>query len=185
MGWNNYKWAWNLRGVTPSEQLVCLRLADEANARGVVDKLSHNGLQRKIPGLSRRTLREIIRKLHIEKCLIKTRIPRKGARGQQISNSYELNLKRFHPPDDVGTKLWKELAAALHTDFRESAKFHSEGSSAYYDQEFKLLSVFVESKHALRFFDVHHKAPQWASHRLLAMSPPVHRLEFILPGYEI
>ena len=40
MGWNNYKWAWNLRGVTPSEQLVCLRLADEANGRGVVDKLT-------------------------------------------------------------------------------------------------------------------------------------------------
>lgn len=183
MGWNNYKWAWNLRGVSPSEQLVCLRLADEANARGVVDKLSHNGLQRRIPGLSRRRLREIISGLHTEKGLIKQRIPRKGARGQQVSNGYELNLKQFHPKDDTGARLWRELQTMLIRDLREPGRIHSEGTSAYYTAEFHLLSVYVESKHALRFFEAQ-RPNLFTVTRLGSFNPSIARLEFILPGYE-
>lgn len=183
MGWNNYKWAWNLRGVTPSEQLVCLRLADEANARGVVDKLSHHGLQRRIPGLSRRRLREIVSTLHIEKGLIKSRTPRKGKFGQQISNSYELNLKQFHPKDDTGARLWRELQAMLTQELKEPTKYHAEGSSAFYTIEFKLLTVFVESRHALRFFESQRPVTYTAT-RLGSFNPTISRLEFILPGYE-
>lgn len=184
MGWNNYKWAWNLRGVTPSEQLVCLRLADEANGRGVVEKLTHHGLQRRIPGLSRRRLREIVSVLHIEKGLIKTRIARKGKFGQQIANSYELNLRQFHPKDETGARLWKELldVLAVH-ELRAPARIHAEGSTAYYTVEFKLLSVFVESRHALRFFESQRPAT-FPVTKLGAFNPSISRLEFILPGYE-
>jgi hypothetical protein len=184
MGWNNYKWAGNRRGVNPTEQLVCLRLADEANGRGVVDKLSHHGLQRRIPGVSRRRLREVIRVLHTEKGLIKARIARTGAKGQQVSNSYELNLRQFHPKDDTGARLWKELldVLAVH-ELRQPARFHAEGSSAYYTVEFKLLSVFVESKHALRFFESQRPGTYTAT-KLGSFTPSISRLEFILPGYE-
>jgi hypothetical protein len=183
MGWNNYKWAWNLRGVTPSEQLVCLRLADEANGRGVVDKLSHHGLQRRIPGLSRRRLREIISVLHTQKGLIKTRVPRTGKYGQQISNSYELNLKQFHPKDETGARLWKELQAVLSQELREPTRYHAEGSTAYYTAEDRLLSVFVESRHALRFFESNMPSAHTVT-RLGSFNPVIARLEFILPGYE-
>jgi hypothetical protein len=184
MGWNNYKWAWNLRGVTASEQLVCLRLADEANVKGVVDKLSHNGLQRKIPGLSRRRLREIVATLHNDKGLIKTRIPRKGARGQQISNGYELNLKVYHPKDPTGAQLWRELLGVFTSrhELKEAARLHSEGSTAYYTVDFRLLSVFIHSPHAYRFFESQRPV---IVNKLLTLQPAVSRLEFLLPGHEI
>lgn len=180
MGWSNYKWAWNLRGVSSAEQLVCLRLADEADANGYIDRLSHLGLTRKLPAIGRRRVREIILSLKNKK-LIKTRTHRYGARGQQISNAYQLDTKRYHPPDPAGETLWRQTVALLTAvpELREGAKFHSADSSAYYEPDTKTLFVFLDSKRSLTFFNF--QRPN-LTNKTFEFSPPVQRLDFILPG---
>jgi hypothetical protein len=161
--------------------LVALRLADEADGNGYIDRLTHATLARRMPSLGRRRVREILGALQAKK-LLKHRTHRYGKNGAQISNSYQLDLKRYHPPDPVGDDLWKQCCAIVAGQrgdgWKEATRFHALDSSAYYDPALKLLFVVLDSKRSLSFFDVKRDL---IVNRSFEFTPPVTRLDFFVP----
>jgi hypothetical protein len=185
VGWANYKWAWSLRGVTTAEHLVCFRLADEANGSGYIEALKHDTLSRRLPTLGTRRVRQVLNSL-LEKKLIKKKIHRfHQEKRSQVSNAYQLDLRRYHPPDPAGAEMWSKMLAAFKKAQRdwkeETVDVHAQGSSAFYDAPRRTLCIFLDSKKSREFFNVyrvqliHHAKSFFAD-------PPIQRLEFIVPG---
>lgn len=148
MGWGNYRWAWNVRGVSSSEQLVLLYLADQANGDGEINRLRINSICQKCHNLDRRRVQRILSEL-TDKAFITARTSRFAPKGNQVSNAYRLNLGRFHPPDKVGAKLWKDARNELQRDGELTAgklEAYTEHSTAFYEN--RTLSIWLPSKHA-------------------------------------
>lgn len=181
MSFYNYKWAWHLRGLSCSEQLVCLFLAEVADVNGRIDRLKHSTIAKKLPGIGQRRVREIIALLHQKKFIV-DRKARFSKRGDRISNGYQIDLSRFHPPDEVGERLWKQTLAMLRAQepkSLEAIKIYSLDSSAYYSDPDNTLSVWLDSPRAYMFFEV--RTPSMLAASQL-YTPKITRYELICPS---
>jgi len=179
VSWSNYRWAWNVRGVSSSEQLVLLYLADQANGEGEIRKLSINRITAACHGLDRRRVQRILGEL-TEKSFILARVPRRAPRGNQVSNAYRIDLGRYHPPDPIGAKLWGKCLREVQAEkliSQERLEVFSDRSSAYYERGH--LAVWVNSEPASRAFREHafHLRSRFRDH-----DPPVLRLEILSPA---
>lgn len=214
MAWQNHAWAWSVRGVIPSERLILLALVNAAGENGFVEMYSIAGLRNKVPELKRRAMQKILRGL-LDKGFIQERIRRsilgKGTqkhtvldhhKGLQISNAYQLDLKRLFPrdPANPGPRLWKEVIAQLH---KAPAIPESEGAidelmrpeyPAYFEidetterhkvskrmSKYGLLCVHCESARAEKFCRLNIKALVAIGETL---TPPVHNFRFTYPRF--
>lgn len=153
------RWAWAVRGLTPSEHHVLLLLADQADADGHISKLSHQTIQARC-GFSRvsRYSQKVLRTLQ-QKGFVSEVTARWGARGNQISNAYQLDLARLHPDDTHGPALWRAgrdyLAQQRNGQLRTKVELHAEGSTAYYRPDDAVLLVWLSNRYARQFFFDH------------------------------
>lgn len=156
LAWRNYRWAWSLRGVTHTEHLICLRLADQASETGLIDHLRHQRLANEV-NLTRDGARKAVYSL-IKKGFIKERRAQYRTSGDQTANAYQINLRQFHPPDPAGAALWKWTLDGFkdgHKHLATAVDIHSENSTAFYEEVHRLLSVWLNAKQQVTFFESH------------------------------
>lgn len=156
MAWQNYKWAWNLRGITMPERTVVLYLAEQASASGNIDLLRHGRLANACGCSAVNARRYVYRFLQIG--LIKERTYRFKASGEQSSNAYQLNLKWNHPADSAGPALLKLALEAWREKDKGNAnaiEFHSDGADSYFDKEAGRLHIWLDGRRAVTFFELH------------------------------
>lgn len=157
---------------------MLLLLADQADGAGHISRLSHATIRARCGfSYSSRHSQKIIRQL-LDKGFITSREPRHGAHGNQVSNAYEIDLERLHPPSAPGKFLWESALDALKSGRGErihaKAELHAEGSTAYYDAEERTLVVWVQTRYARQFFFGHLEAmlpavkstARWPAHRI-------------------
>jgi hypothetical protein len=187
MAWENYRWAWRLRGINPTEKLVCLRLANEASESGIIEHLRHQRLANDCL-ISRVRARHIIYDL-MAKGFISEKKPQFRLSKEQTANRYQLNLRCFHPKEDTGPALWRWMRDELVSHqkaLKPAVEIHSEESTAYYQPlkhgqtiiDKSTLCVWLCSRPAIKFFDIH-KAEMLESGRRYPKKIDVSRLEFI------
>lgn len=179
MAFSNFRWAWNVRGLSTQERLVLLLLADQADGSGHISRLSHATIRARCGfSYASRHSKRIIAGL-MEKGFIVSREPRHGAHGNQVSNAYQIDLERLHPVDGAGKFLWETALDALRSGagaerLHTKAELHAEGSTSYYATEDKTLVVWVQTRYARQFFYGHldrllgaiRENPRWPVERI-------------------
>lgn len=134
---------------------MLLLLADQADGDGFISKLSHATIRHRC-GFTRQSRHSFrILKTLQEKGFLLAPVARVGARGNQISNAYRLDLTRYHPKDEAGRRLWseilEELARQRNGRFSGRLEAHAKGSTAYYRREDRVLLVWLSNKYARQF----------------------------------
>lgn len=155
MAWQNYDWAWKIRGLSIQLKHVCTILANEASSSGLIEQLRHQRLASQCE-LSRDQTRRYIYEL-IKLGFIKERKARFRAEGDQAANAYQLNLDVYHPPDTTGPALWKFIVTSFppKSEMRQAANLHALDVDTFYNPARQLLHVWIASRRDKSFFEMH------------------------------
>lgn len=184
LSFRTQQWVSRLRCLPTTTHYAVAHIFANETASGthdVVPMLRHNRIA-DILGISyttaRRTVYDFIHWKMIRERK-KESIPNRG----QTANFYRLDLEQFHPPDEIGPSLWKQLSRKFIDQLEEESdarrfSVYADTCSACFDIKRQILYVWPDQGHPFRFLKLYTPQLLHLSKRL-ELKPTIRRIELV------